>query len=50
MSATRAAENDGTTLQLMAMFGWLTMKEAERYTQAASRRKLGRKGHTLLRK
>jgi len=28
-SATRAAENGATTHQLMAIFGWLTIKQAE---------------------
>jgi hypothetical protein len=49
-SATRAAENGATTHELMAMYGWLTTKEAERYTRAASRRKLGRKGATFLKR
>jgi integrase len=39
-AAARAAENGATTAQLMAVFGWLTMKEAERYTRAAERRRL----------
>ena len=38
--ATIAAENGATAHQLMSIFGWLTMKEAERYTRAAERRKL----------
>jgi integrase len=33
--ATTAAENGATTHQLMAMFGWSTMKEPERYTRKA---------------
>ena len=28
--------------QLMSMFGWLTMHEAQRYTQAAERKRLAR--------
>jgi hypothetical protein len=32
----------------MAIFGWLTMKEAERYTQAARRKKLARNAAHLL--
>ena len=36
-SATRAAENGATANQLMAMFGWLKIGEAERYTKAAQR-------------
>jgi site-specific recombinase XerD len=38
--ATIAAENGATTHQLMAIFGWLTMAEAERYTQAAQRKRM----------
>jgi integrase len=38
--ATRAAENGATAHQLMAIFGWLSLKEAERYTQAAERRRM----------
>jgi integrase len=38
--ATRAAENGASAHQLMAIFGWLNLREAERYTQAAERRKL----------
>jgi integrase len=38
--ATIAAENGATTHQLMAIFGWLTIKEAERYTQAAQRKRM----------
>jgi integrase len=43
-AATRCAENGATAHELMAMFGWTTVKEAERYTKAAERRKLGIKG------
>lgn len=39
--ATRLAEEGATTQQLMAYFGWTTSKEAERYTKAADRRRLG---------
>jgi integrase len=38
--ATLAAENGATAHQLMAIFGWLTLAEAERYTKEAERRKL----------
>ena len=31
--AALAAENRASVHELMAIFGWLTMKEAERYTQ-----------------
>ena len=48
--AALAAENGATLHELMAIFGWLTMKEAERYTQAARRRRLARNaGHLLVR-
>jgi integrase len=38
--AVTAAENGATAHQLMSIFGWLTLAEAERYTQAAERKKL----------
>jgi integrase len=47
-AATLAAENGATTKELMAMFGWLTMQEAERYSQAAERKKLAARGMELL--
>jgi hypothetical protein len=37
--AATAAEN-GATTQRMAIFGWLTLKEAERYTRAAQRKRM----------
>lgn len=40
--ASIAAENGASPHQLMAIFGWLTLKEAERYTQAARRRRMAR--------
>jgi integrase len=40
-AATRAAERGASAHTLCAAFGWLTLKEAERYCQSASRRKLG---------
>jgi integrase len=46
--ATVAAENGATTSQLMAVFGWLTSKEAERYTRAAERKRLARDAAPLL--
>ena len=49
-SATRAAENGATASQLMAMFGWLNMSEAERYTKSAQRRKLASAAPVLLRR
>jgi integrase len=47
-SAARAAENGATAHQLMAMFGWLTMREAERYTREAQRKKLAADATRLL--
>lgn len=48
--AALAAENGATVHELMAIFGWLTMKEAERYTRAAQRKKMsGRAGALLVR-
>ena len=38
--ATIAANNGATSRQLMAMFGWDTLKEAERYTRAADQQRL----------
>jgi site-specific recombinase XerD len=46
--AALAAENGATVHELMAIFGWLTMKEAERYTQAAQRKRLARNAGDLL--
>jgi integrase len=43
-AATVAAENGATTHELMSIFGWLTLKEPERYTRAAERRKLAERG------
>src|SRR5690606_7322384 len=43
-AAARAADNGATTRELMAMFGWVTEKEAELYTRAADRKKLGLSG------
>ena len=40
-SATRAAEAGATSNELMAMFGWTTSKEADRYTRAADRKRMG---------
>jgi site-specific recombinase XerD len=49
-AATRAAENGATTHQLMAMFGWLNLAEAERYTRTVQRRKLAGAALVLLRR
>jgi integrase len=38
--ATRAAEKGATAHQLMAIFGWRTIKQAELYTRAAERKRL----------
>ena len=32
----------------MSIFGWLTLKEAERYTRAAERKRLAKSGKHLL--
>lgn len=42
-AATRAADGGATDRQLMALFGWETEKEANRYTKRANRKKLA--GH-----
>lgn len=42
--AAIAAENGATERQLMAIFGWTTMKEAERYTRAARQKVLAASG------
>lgn len=47
-AATRAAENGATAHQLMSMFGWSNLAEAERYTQAAKRRKMAADGMQFL--
>jgi hypothetical protein len=46
--AALAAENGATERQLMAIFGWTTMKEASRYTRAARQRVLAASGMKLL--
>jgi len=46
--ATIAAENGATEYQLMAIFGWLTPKEAARYTRAARKKKMAEAGMPLL--
>lgn len=43
-AATVAAENGATAHELMSIFGWLTLKEAERYTRAAERTRLAERG------
>jgi hypothetical protein len=39
--AVIAAENGATETQLMAIFGWKTMKKAARYTRGASKGLIG---------
>jgi integrase len=46
--ATRAAENGATAHQLMAIFGWRTIKQAEVYTRAAERGRLAGEAMHLL--
>jgi integrase len=46
--AATAAENGASTLQLMSIFGWSSIKEAERYTRAAERRKMAAAAIDLL--
>ena len=46
--AAMAAENGATERQLMAIFGWSTMKEAARYTKAARQKVLAASGMKLL--
>jgi len=46
--AARAAEKGATSLQLMAIFNWRNLKEAEHYTKAAERKKMARAAMGLL--
>ena len=46
--AATAAENGATSQQLMAIFVWCSLAEAERYTRAASKGKLAREAMHLL--
>lgn len=39
-AATALAESGASAHQLMAWFGWKSLKEAERYTRAANQKKL----------
>lgn len=41
LAATLAANDGGTTHELMSQFGWTTTKQAEIYTRGADRAKLG---------
>lgn len=47
-SATRLADAGATPHQLMAIFGWRTLKEAERYTRSVDQLRLARSGIALL--
>ena len=47
-AATRAAERGATAHQLMAIFGWRTIKQAEVYTRAAERKRLAGTAMQLL--
>jgi integrase len=46
--AAIAAENGATPHQLMAIFGWRTLKEAERYTKAAQQKSIATEPMPLL--
>lgn len=48
--STRAAEAGATAHQLMAMFGWRSLAEAEIYTRAAERKKMAALGMAFLEK
>ena len=43
-AATVAAENGATAHELMSIFGWLSLEEAQRYTRTADRKKLAQRG------
>jgi len=49
-AATRAAENGATAHELMAIFGWVDIKEAELYTRAANRKRLATQAMAKLEK
>lgn len=46
--SVRAANNGATAHQLMAMFGWQSLAQAELYTKAANRRRLAGSGMRLI--
>jgi len=48
VAATRCAENGATTQQLMALFGWLSQKQAEIYTRSADRKRMARAAGGLM--
>ncbi len=47
-AATVAAENGATAHELMSIFGWLSIHEAERYTRGAEQKRLAARGMGLL--
>ncbi|MBR1196623.1 tyrosine-type recombinase/integrase [Bradyrhizobium sp. AUGA SZCCT0240] len=47
-AATRLADYGATTHQLMSWFGWRTIGEAQRYTEAANRKKLAAEAGKLI--
>lgn len=47
-AATRAADNGATAHELMAIFGWKDIKEAEIYTKAADRKRLAMRAIGML--
>jgi integrase len=46
--AAIAAENGATPHELMSIFGWLTLREAERYTRAAAQKKMAGRAMPML--
>jgi len=50
LAAIIAANNGATAHQLMAMFGWLTLKQAEHYTKRADQKRLAENAMHLLEK
>ena len=44
LGATLAAENGATASMIMAIYGWRTLQQAERYTRAADRKRLAAVG------
>jgi integrase len=46
--AAIAAENGATAHQLMSVFGWLSLKQAELYTRAAQQKRLAKDAMGLL--
>jgi integrase len=48
-AATRLANHGATAHELMAWFGWSTLREAERYTRTADRERLAHRAAAKLR-